>query len=60
MTEKTYLMIYEGRKFLVETDTLVEAMEAANRHFKPHSGMWIAKETPDYTYEWKKIYSPFI
>jgi len=60
MTDKTYLMIYEGKKFLVEAKSLTEAMEEANRHFRPHSGMWVDKKTPDYTYEWQKIYGPFI
>jgi len=52
MKVKTYLMIYESRKFLVEVETPDEAMEAANYHFKSNGGTWVAEETPDYTYEW--------
>jgi len=50
---KSYLFIYEEKKFLVEAETEGEAMNAANRHFWPYQGMWEA--TDETTFEWRTV-----
>jgi len=47
---KAYLMIYEGRKLLVEALTAAGALKEANDHFAPFGGTWV--ETENLTFEW--------
>jgi len=49
---KTFLMVYESKKLLVEARTLYEAIFEAGVHFQLDNGGW--NQVDDLTFIWKK------